>query len=37
MIGQVRVRLTPGTDWILETTIRPSSSMSSASTRAMTS
>ena len=37
MIGQVRVRVTPFTDWILETIVRPSSSMLSASARAMTS
>ena len=36
-IGQVRVRETPSTAWMLETTIRPSSSRLSVSTRATTS
>ena len=37
MTGQVRVRVTPSTAWILATTSLPSSSMSAASASAMTS
>jgi hypothetical protein len=36
-IGHVRVRVTPSTAWMLETTNWPSWSRPSASTRAMTS
>ena len=35
--GQVRVRVMPSTSWIWDTTMRPSSSMESASARRITS